>query len=65
MNEELKKIELDEIQPKKQSKKTEILNGKIEEWYLSTFYNRGIETQLFNHFIKSKDALKASLSELI
>lgn len=65
MNDEIKKIEVDEIQPKKQSKKAELLNDKIEVWYANTFHNKGIETQLYNHFQKSKEALKASLSELI
>lgn len=66
MTDEIKKIEVDEIQPqKKQSKKAELLNDKIEVWFSNTFHNKGIETQLYNHFQKSKDALKASLSELI
>jgi hypothetical protein len=61
MEEKTKKIEVEET---KANPKQSLLNDKIEAWYLSTFYNKGIETQLFNHFIKSKEALKASLLEL-
>ena len=57
-------IEPVKVNPKHQNPKHDIVNDKIEQWYLSTFYNRQIDTQLFNHFIKSKDALKASLLEL-
>jgi hypothetical protein len=65
MNEELKKIELDKIQPeKKQSKKAELLNDKIEQWFHNAIRNKGIPTESYNSILKSKDALKASLLEL-
>jgi hypothetical protein len=65
MNEELKKIEVDEIQPqKKQSKKAELLNDKIEQWFHNAIRNKGIPTESYNSILKSKDALKASLLEL-
>jgi|DEB0MinimDraft_3_1074331.scaffolds.fasta_scaffold550333_2 hypothetical protein len=66
MNEELKKIELDKIQPeKKLSKKAELLNDKIEQWFHNAIRNKGIPTESYNSILKSKDALKASLLELI
>lgn len=64
MKDEVKKIVEVEDKPIKVNPKEQALNDKIEQWYLNTFYNKGIETQLFNHFIKSKESLKASLLEL-
>lgn len=62
MKEEITKQEVKET-PKVNPKQQE-LNDKIEQWYLATFYNKGIDTQLFNHFISAKEALKASLLSL-
>ena len=65
MKDELKKIE-EAIEPEiKVNPKHQLLSDKIEVWFANTFHNKGIETQLYNHFQTSKEALKATLSELI
>ena len=65
MKDELKKIEVDEIIEKKVNPKHQILNDKIEHWFHSNIRNKGISTESYNSILKSKDALKASLLELI
>lgn len=65
MKDEIKKIVEVEDKPVKVNPKQQELNDKIEVWFSNTFHNKGIETQLYNHFQKSKEALKATLSELI
>ena len=65
MKDEIKKIIGAEDEPIKVNPKHQELNDKIEVWFANTFHNKGIETQLYNHFQTSKEALKATLSELI
>jgi hypothetical protein len=65
MKDEIKKIIEAEDEPIKVNPKQQQLNDKIEVWFANTFHNKGIETQLYNHFQTSKEALKATLSELI
>ena len=65
MKDEIKKIIEAEDEPIKVNPKHQELNDKIEVWFANTFHNKGIETQLYNHFQTSKEALKATLSELI
>jgi hypothetical protein len=65
MKDEIKKIIEAEDAPIKVNPKHQELNDKIEVWFANTFHNKGIETQLYNHLQTSKEALKATLSELI
>ena len=65
MKDELKKIEVDEIIEKKVNPKHQLLNDKIEQWFNNAIRNKGISTESYNSILKSKDALKASLLELI
>ena len=63
MKDELKKIEEDK--PIKVNLKHQLLNDKIEQWFHNAIRNKGISTESYNSILKSKDALKASLLELI
>ena len=65
MKDELKKIEVDEIIEKKVNPKHQLLNDKIEQWFHNAIRNKGISTESYNSILKSKDALKASLLDLI
>jgi hypothetical protein len=63
IKDELKKIEEDK--PIKVNPKHQLLNDKIEQWFHNAIRNKGISTESYNSILKSKDALKASLLELI
>ena len=63
IKDELKKIEEDK--PIKVNLKHQLLNDKIEQWFHNAIRNKGISTESYNSILKSKDALKASLLELI
>jgi len=65
MKDELKKIEEAEDKPIKANPKHQLLNDKIEQWFHNAIRNKGISTESYNSILKSKDALKASLLELI
>ena len=64
MKDELKKIE-EADKPIKVNLKHQLLNDKIEQWFHNAIRNKGISTESYNSILKSKDALKASLLELI
>ena len=39
------------------------IQAKLEKWYHSTFINRGLDMQTFNHIHKSVEGLKESIAE--
>tara|TARA_R110000868_G_scaffold266431_1_gene525583 strand:+ start:734 stop:961 length:228 start_codon:yes stop_codon:yes gene_type:complete len=39
------------------------IQAKLEKWYHSTFINRGLDIQTFNHIYKSVEGLKESIAE--
>jgi len=51
----------DEMTPEVQPSATDVL---VDEWFIETFHNLGLDVQLYNRFYAAKDSLKARLAAL-
>ena len=39
------------------------IQDKLEKWYYSTFINKGLDIQTYNHIYQSVEKLKSSISD--